>query len=406
MIYTSISDIFTEKNLQQSIKHVVRNRASPGLSEITGDKFPAYWEENGKIVRSSILKGTYKPEPVLRQPIAKDPKIGSKRMLEIPTILDRVILYTMYCKLEPEYRKTFSDNSFGFIEGRGTEDALRQCLKYINEGKCYAAVIDIKGFFDNVEHNCLIRRLETTLADNKLINLIKLYLNQKVTDPIKHACFFKHRGLGQGSPLSPLLANIVLDDVDRFFEKLNYSFVRYADDIVILCESKRSAEAAIQWADTYLKNNLKLSLNMEKTKVTVPEKMDYLGYSFIKRGDKYVPCVSSNSVNKLHTKIEKSVRWVFSDDSIWFNRIGALNRGWLNYFRYADPDQLMEIAKQAEYKQVYEMLCNFRYGKLDGRHQHELLPVLDSKGFTMMTKWCEELEKSGNDLIDYYNGRK
>ncbi len=391
MINTSLEDIFTTENLQYAIKHVVRKKTSPGLSEVTSELFADYWEKNAVSIIEAVFKGTYKPNAALRQPIQKEPQNKSKRMLEIPTLLDRVILYAISSKLEPEYRQLFSKNSYGFIEGRGTEDALKKCMEYVNDGQLYIAQIDIKAFFDNVNHQNLMKKIDETLSDRKLCNLIHTYLNQKVVDPIKKVQYVKHHGLCQGSPLSPLLANIVLDSVDLFFERLQFNFVRYADDIVIFCESKKAAETAIQFTRAFLTKNLSLELNMDKTRIVMPDKMDFLGYSFLRKETEYVPAVSDKALKKMNINFEKSLKKTSRDDYIWFDRIGAFNRGWLNYFKYADVEQLTKIVCEVEYKQVFEILNMVRHAQLNGYQAHNLLAVNDSKSFVMMSEWLNEI---------------
>lgn len=398
MIMVSITEILAPKNLNESIKHIVKKNTTPGLGKIDSTNFPEFWEKEGRNIINLIHKGNYKPGKALRIPKKKENQADKVRVLEIPNLLDRVLLNAITKKLEPAYRKTFSKFSFGFISGRGTKDALKRGLLYINEGYRYIAKIDIEGFFDNVNHEVLIKKLEDSLYDKKVLALIKKYLNQQVTDYTGRVCYIKHRGLCQGSPLSPLLANIVLNEADMFFEKMKYRFVRYADDIFIFCNNKESALAAIQCTKAIIEERLLLRLNMDKTVITTPEKVNFLGYSFEKNGNVYIPIVSGKAIKKLHDNINKCINRIALDDIVWFDRIGAFNRGWINYFRYANNEQLNQITKEAEYLQVFLLLQAFKSPQIKNQQKHDFANILESKNFKMMTEWVSEIEERNYKL--------
>lgn len=226
--YVLLEQILCPYNLNRAYKRVKNNAGNGGVDEMEVESLKDYLVNKKEALIKSILDGTYRPNPVRRVEIPKDN--GKKRMLGIPTVVDRVIQQAIMPTLSPIYEKQFSNNSYGFRPRRNAHQALHQCKDYITVGYKYAIDMDLEKFFDTVNQSKLIEVLSRTIKDGRVISLIHKYLNA---------------GVPQGGPLSPLLSNIMLNELDKELENRGHRFVRYADDLVILCKSKRSAERTV-----------------------------------------------------------------------------------------------------------------------------------------------------------------
>ncbi len=300
---------------------------------------PCLREHQSELVEQ-VREGKYKPNPVRRVEIPKEEK-GKTRKLGIPTVVDRVIQQAIAQELTPLYEEQFSDNSIGFRPGRGAHDALERCRKYINEGYVYVVSMDLQSYFDTVNHSRLIEVLSRTVKDGRVISLIHKYLKAGVMeDGGFHATT---EGVPQGGPLSPLCGNVMLNELDKELERRGHKYVRYADDCLILCKSRKSAERTMENIVPFITGKVFLKVNLQKTTVSHVSKIKYLGYGFYRHKGKCRMRIHPKSVAKMKNRI----RELTTRGNKWSNqereeKLRSYARGWINYYRYADMKSLME----------------------------------------------------------------
>ena len=331
--------ILRKHNLNQAYKKVKSNKGAGGIDGMQVDDLLPYLKENQEELIQKIRMGRYKPNPVRRVEIPKEEK-GKVRKLGIPTVVDRVIQQAIAQELTPIYECQFSDNSFGFRPRRSQQNALRRCKEYVDEGYVYVVSMDLEKFFDIVNHSKLIEILSRSIKDGKVISLIHKYLNAGIAGK----GFFERteEGVPQGGPLSPLLGNIMLNELDKELERRGHKFVRFADDVAIFCKSRKSADRALENIMPYIEGKLFLRVNRAKTTVSHVSKIKYLGYAFYRHKGKCKLRVHPKSVKKMKDKL----RTLTNKNNGWGNkyRIQKLEeyiRGWINYFSKADMKGLM-----------------------------------------------------------------
>lgn len=270
-----MEQVLEKENLNRAWKRVRANKGGPGMDNMTVGEFPEFARGHIGWIMEKLRDGRYRPAPVLRKWIAKPD--GRQRPLGIPTVLDRIIQQAIAQVLGPIFDADFSDNSYGFRYGRKAQDAVENLLEYAAEGCVWAVDCDLESFFDTVNHDILMHRLGRKVRDKALMRLIGKYLRAGVIekDGTKHK---SERGVPQGGPLSPLLANIMLDPLDRRIEALGLPFVRYADDFLILARSRQEAEAALDQVREFIEGKLKLIINPEKTRVAALKECEFLGF--------------------------------------------------------------------------------------------------------------------------------
>ncbi|MCI0656160.1 MAG: group II intron reverse transcriptase/maturase, partial [Acidobacteria bacterium] len=221
-----MEEVVEPRNIRTALRRVRQNQGSPGTDGMTVGELPNYLAENGEAIREQLLEGTYQPKPVRRQPIPK--KGGGVRELGIPCVLDRLIQQAILQVLQPRFDPTFSEHSYGFRPGRRAHEAVCAAQRYIQEGRRWVVDVDLEKFFDRVNHDVLMGRLEKRIADQRMLGLIRRYLEAgMMADGVIQE---RHEGTPQGGPLSPLLANVLLDEVDKELERRGHAFARYADD--------------------------------------------------------------------------------------------------------------------------------------------------------------------------------
>ena len=256
--------ILRKENLNGAYKQVKRNKGKGGIDGMQVDELLPFLRENQETLIQEIREGKYKPNPVRRVEIPKETK-GEFRKLGVPTVVDRVIQQAIAQELSPIFEEQFSENSFGFRPKRGAHDALRQCQKNVNDGYVYVVDMDLEKFFDTVCQSKLIEVLSRTIKDGRVISLIHKYLNAGV---IANGKFERTEvGMPQGGPLSPLLSNIMLNELDKELERRGHRFARYADDCMIFCKSRKSAERTLKNIIPFIEGTLFLKVNRKKTEV-------------------------------------------------------------------------------------------------------------------------------------------
>ena len=329
--------IVSPSNLNKAYLQVKRNKGAGGVDRMEVESLKDYLVEHKDELIRSILNGNYRPNPVRRVLIPKD---KGHRKLGMPTVIDRVLQQAIAQVLTPMYEPRFSDNSYGFRPRRGAHDALKKCQGYITEGYKYAVDLDLEKFFDTVQHGKLIEVLSRTIHDGRVISLIHKYLNAGVQ--IGSQLRTNEVGVPQGGPLSPILSNIMLNEMDRELERREHKFVRYADDLLILCRSKRSAGRTMGSMTRFIEEKLFLKVNRSKSQTAYIRKVKFLGYSFYERKGEGRLRVHQKSVTKMKARIKE----LTSRNNGWGNerRKEALRQyitGWVNYFKLADMNKLL-----------------------------------------------------------------
>lgn len=337
--YGLLEFILAPTNLNEAYHQVKRNKGAGGVDKMEVESLKDYLVTNKDELLTSILKGKYRPNPVRRVEIPKDKR--SKRQLGIPTVVDRVIQQAISQVLIPIYEPQFSPHSYGFRPKRNAHQALGQCQDYITEGYSYAVDMDLEKFFDTVSHSKLIEVLSRTIKDGRVISLIHQYLNAGVMRDGKFEP--SELGVPQGGPLSPLLSNIMLNELDRELESRGHKFVRYADDLVILCKSRRSAQRTLKNIVSYIEGKLFLKVNKEKTSISPISKVKFLGYSFYKVKGEGRLRLHPKTIFKMKTKLKE----LTSRSNGWGNerrkeKLRHYIIGWVHYFKLADMKALLE----------------------------------------------------------------
>jgi RNA-directed DNA polymerase len=317
--------ILSQENMQRAWKRVKAKKGAPGIDGKSVEEFPEFARNHWDDIRESLLAGTYQPSPVRRVEI---PKVtGGTRPLGIPTVLDRLIQQAIAQVLGPIFNPGFSEFSYGFRPGRSAHDAVRKVHEYIREGYRIAVDLDLSKFFDTVNHDVLIHRVARKVRDKRLLRLIGKYLRAgvMVNDRLQKTL----KGVPQGGPLSPLLANILLDDLDKELEKRGHRFVRYADDFVILVKSQSAGERVKASIQRFLERKLKLKINERKSQVAPTDKTDFLGFTF--KGTKVR--WSEKAFREFKRRVKKLTgRSWFVSMQYRLGKLAQYLRGWMNYF--------------------------------------------------------------------------
>lgn len=332
---TLFEDIFSFNNLQMAWEHVRKNKGSAGCDGITIDDYPSWAKAHWRNIKRGLYKGIYCPQPVKRVEIPKSN--GGIRLLGIPCVNDRVIQQAIAQQLNGIIDPTFSEHSYGFRPYRSAHQAIRAVQEQIKAKRRYAVDIDLSTFFDQVDHDILMHRLSQHINDKQVLALIGKYLRAGVS--INGKIEATSRGVPQGSPLSPLLANVMLDDLDRFLENKNYPFARYADDFVISVATLKEGRRILQEVTCFLQT-LKLPINEEKSQLIPTSQLTFLGYSF--RGRFLLWSQKSLKNFKYRVRQLTSRSWSVSWD-YRYRKLREYLTGWMNYFSLSIYDPVLQL---------------------------------------------------------------
>ena len=373
--------ILRKDNLNKAYKRVKSNKGKGGIDGMQVDGLLPYLKENQSEIIQKIREGKYKPNPVRRVEIPKEEK-GRVRKLGIPTVVDRLVQQATTQELGPLFEPQFSENSYGFRPGRSQHDALRASKKNVEEGYVYVVSMDLEKFFDTVNHSKLIEVLSRTVKDGRVVSLIHKYLNAGV---LQNGFFEKtEEGVPQGGPLSPLCGNVMLNELDKELESRGHRFVRYADDALIFCKSRKSAERTLANIIPFIEGELFLKVNRAKTTVTHVGKIKYLGYAFYRNRGKCRFRVHPKSAGKMKGRI----REITQKNKGWSNdyrrqKLAEYVRGWINYYKLADMKGLMTETDEwlrrriraiywKQWKKVKTRYRNLRALKLEEWQVHQI----------------------------------
>ena len=334
-----LEQILSPDNLNLAYSKVARNKGTYGIDGMTTEQLLTFLENHGESLRQSILDRSYIPQPVRA---VKIPKAGGKfRTLGIPTAIDRFIQRAVVQVLMPLYDAHFSDDSYGFRPERGVEDAVKKCLYYFNNGYIWAVDMDLEKFFDSVCREKLMQLLFRDIHDERVLYLLSAYINSGMIE--NGRLLYSSAGIHQGGPLSPLLANIMLNELDRELAVRRENFVRYADDMMIFCRSRSSAYQALKHITPYIEENLFLRINAGKTIIAHADNIKFLGYGFFRTPNGYRIKIHEDSIERMKERVsEISCKTGNSD------RAGQYVMSWMNHYRLADAWKFIEDMKSSQ----------------------------------------------------------
>ena len=329
--------ILERDNLFKALERVERNKGAAGIDQLTVEQLRPYLKENWIQIKASLLDGTYKPQAVKQVEIPK--ASGGSRKLGIPSVVDRLIHQAMLQVLSPIFDPHFSKSSFGFRPGRSAHQAIKQAHEFLKQGYSVVVDIDLENFFNEVNHDILMARVARKVRDKRVLKLIRAYLISGIM--VNGAIILNEKGTPQGSPLSPLLSNIILDDLDKELEKRGHRFCRYADDQNVYVKSKRAGQRVFEGITKFLWDNLKLKINAQKSAVAPAQRRKFLGYSFIGKKNPRVR-LANQTQERFKARVKEITRGHRNqpiEDRI--QQLVIFTRGWINYFRLIETKRLL-----------------------------------------------------------------
>ena len=331
--------VVERENMFKAYAKVVGNKGSAGIDKMSVKELKPYLQENWLHIKKSLLEGTYIPQPVLRVEI---PKPGGKgvRKLGIPTVLDRLIQQALYQVLSSPFEQNFSESSFGFRPGRSAHDAVLKSRDYVSSGKRWVVDIDLEKFFDRVNHDILMSRIGRKVKEKRVLTLVRRYLQCGIME--NGIVKTSQEGTPQGGPLSPLLSNIILDDLDKELERRGHCFCRYADDCNIYVGSQKSGKRVMKSVTAFLEKRLKLKVNVEKSAVARPWSRTFLGNSMTRHVKPRLK-VSLSSVKRLKSNLKIAFkRGRGRNVQSFIEELRPILLGWINYFSLAEVKGIFE----------------------------------------------------------------
>ncbi len=331
-----MEEIVQETNLHEALKRVRRNKGRPGIDGMTVGELTGFLREHWPLIRRKLLDGTYQPKPVLRVEIPKPD--GGKRKLGIPTVLDRFIQQAIHQVLQKRWDRTFSETSYGFRPRRSAHQAITKAREYVREGYGVVVDLDLEKFFDRVNHDMLMNRIARRVQDKRLLKLLRRYLEAGVME--NGLVSPTEEGTPQGGPLSPLLSNLMLDDLDKELERRGHRFIRYADDCNIYVKSLKAGERVMDSVSGYITRKLKLKVNEGKSAVDWASRRSFLGFSLHNVKEPRIRIAP-----KARKRFKDRIRDLTSRHQAWSlpRRVRELNvylRGWKGYFKYVETPSI------------------------------------------------------------------
>lgn len=363
--------VLNRDNLNGAYRRVKANKGAPGIDGMTVEAALPWLKEHKNELLERIRKGKYTPSPVRRVEIPKPD--GGVRKLGIPTVIDRIIQQAMAQQLIPIYEPLFSEDSFGYRPGKSAKDAVRKVKEYIEQGYTRAVVLDLSKYFDTLNHTILLNLLRQQVKDERVVQMIKRYLKSGVME--NGVVIETEEGSPQGGNLSPLLANIYLNEFDWEFRRRGVPCVRYADDIVLLAKSERAAERLLKSSTKYLEEKMKLRVNREKSRtvsVFAIRNFKFLGFCFGKNGTGVYIRVHAKAWKKVRDKLQKLTSRSRCGSIVrTMEKIKVYMRGWLNYYGIADMKNRIEALNGWLYRRI--RMCIWKQWKLPRTRKRKLL---------------------------------
>ena len=380
-----LDKILSRDNMNLAYKRVKANKGAGGIDDVEVDELYSYIKENWKNIEEQIRQRTYKPRPVRRVEIPKPN--GGKRKLGIPTVMDRVIQQAIVQVISPMCEPYFSDRSYGFRQNRSCEMAIRKVLEYLNDGYTWIVDIDLEKFFDNVPQDKLMSLVHRIIDDGDTESLIRKYLKAGVMVRGKYEK--TELGTPQGGNLSPLLSNIMLNELDRELEKRGLNFTRYADDCIIAVRSEASAKRVMHSITEWIEKKLGLKVNATKTKITRPDGLKYLGFGFYKdfKTDEWKCKPHKDSIEKFKRKLKQLTerRWSINF-RVRIAKINQVTRGWINY--YALGSMKTAMAEIDAHLRTRLRMIIWKQWKAPAKRQWGLQKLGIAKDLARVTAYC------------------
>jgi group II intron reverse transcriptase/maturase len=332
--------IWERENLLTAMKRVESNRGAAGIDGMTVEELKPYLKAHWLEIRTALDQQTYRPSPVRRVEIPKPD--GGVRLLGIPTVLDRLLQQAIAQQLTPIFEPLFSAYSYGFRPGRSAHDAVKQAQTYVQAGYEWAVDIDLEKFFDRVNHDMLMARVARVVQDKRVLKLIRAYLESGVM--LNGVVMETEEGTPQGGPLSPLLSNIMLNDLDRELEQRGHRFVRYADDCNIYVKTQRAGERMMESVKAFLEKKLKLKVNAKKSKVERAKSVKFLGFSFYKHKGEVLIRIANRSKERFVEKLRRLTKRTRTGKlETILTEINRYLVGWMGYYRLANTPSVFEV---------------------------------------------------------------